>query len=561
MDKKELESLAKSLALENAVKFKGKANPGAVIGPLMKIFKGFNPKEHAKIINEVVREVNSYSPDKQKKLFEEQGSVKEKKETKKSELPSLRNAEEGKVVTRMAPEPSKYNHVGHALSFLINYLYAKMYKGKCFLRFDDTNPEREEQEFVDAIQIDVVYYLDINPDKTIFASDHMDVYYSYAEKLINDDKSYVCFCTKEQTSAKRRAMKDCEHRGFDTRKNLGLWSQMRKGDFKEGECTLRLKIDMKHKNAVMRDPSIFRINKTSHYRQKKKYLIWPLYDFESAIEDGLNKVTHVLRSNEFESRIELQHYIADLFSFRHIEFKQYGRFNITGAITQGREIREKILAKEFLGWDDPRLVTLRALRKRGVVKETLVELSKIAGLSKQQTNIDYSVIASINRRILDNSSDRFFFIEDPVEIVIEGAPNLDVELDLHPDRKGGRKMSTEDVFLVEKKDYDSIKIGVIYRLMDCLNFKKTKTGFVFVSKYYDDYKKQKGKGIIHWLPKKSDELIKAEILMDDVSVKNGFVEKNIKKAKLDSVVQFERFGFVRLDEVRSNVYKFVYAHK
>jgi glutamyl-tRNA synthetase len=317
---------------------------------------------------------------------------------------------------------------------------------------------------------------------------------------------------------------------------------------------LRLKIDMEHKNAVMRDPAIYRVVTTSHYRQKDKYKVWPLYDFESSIEDGINQVTHVLRSNEFDSRIELHNYMAGLFGFGEVEYKHYGRFNIVGAVTQGREIKKLIESGDYSGWDDPRLVTLKALKRRGIVKESFYELAKVAGLSKQATNLDFTTIAAINRSILDNTSKRFYFIEKTKEINIENAPEQEVVLDLHPDNnKGGRVFKTNTDFIIEEKDYNNIKDDEV-RLIDCLNFKNSK----FTSK---DYANFKGKNKIHWLPNDKSQLVDVEILMPDKTTKTGVAEKTLEILKVGDVIQFERFGFCRLDSKEGNKYNFWFTHK
>lgn len=548
----EIKEKARSLAIENAVKFKGRANPGAVMGPLFKLVKGFNPKDHAKIVNEVVQEVNFMTPEDQKAEFESSGSIKEEKvKQKKGELPPLKNAVEGNVITRMPPGPSKYAHLGHAMSFIINYLYAEMYKGKCILRFDDTNPEVESQEYVDAIKEDVVDYLGLNPEKIIFASDDMEKFIGYAEKLIDEGNAYTCNCKVENISKDRRAMKECKHRNQDKEITKKEWEDMKQGV--TDNTILRLKIDMEHKNAVMRDPAIYRVVTTPHYRQKDKYSVWPLYDFESSIEDGINQVTHVLRSNEFDSRIELHNHIAKLFGFNDIEYKHYGRFNIVGAVTQGREIKKLIESSDYLGWDDPRLVTLKALKRRGIVKESFYELAKVAGLSKQQTNLDFTTIAAINRSILDNTSKRFYFIEKSKEITIENAPTQEIILDLHPDNdKGGRKLKTNTNFIIEEKDYNNIKDET--RLIDCLNFKDSK----FTSKDFTDFK---GKNKIHWLPNDKEQLVDVEILMPDNTTKKGVAEKTLKLLKVGDVIQFERFGFCRLDSKEGNKYSLWFTHK
>lgn len=566
----ELDQSILKYAIENAVKFNGKANQGAVIGKILAEFPDAkdNMKEISQKISKTIKEVNSMSLEDQKKkllefnpdYFEEQKEKRKERQEQRKELPELKNAVMGKVVTRISPEPSKYNHIGHALSFLLNYMYALKYEGKCILRMEDTNPEKSSDEYVEAMKHDVLEYLDIKVEKTVIVSDHLPKYIEMAEKLIADGNAFTCTCKSENISQHRRDMVDCPCRNKSIAETKKEWEKMKKGEYEEGAITLRLKISMQHKNAVMRDPVIFRLQYGEHYKQKTKYKVWPMYDFENAIEDGMLGITHVLRSNEFESRIELQNYIRELFNLPNPEIRQYARFNITGAVTQGREIRALIETGKYIGWDDPRLVTLRALRRRGIVKESYYELAKVVGMSKTNSNIDFSVIAAINRHLLDESASRFFFIDDPVEVIIKGSPKQEIELDLHPHfRKEGRKFTTHEKFYLSKKDLSDVKDGELVRLMDCLNFVKKGKEYIFDSTDVENYRK-KGKKIIHWLP--ADQVIETEVLLPDCTTVKGFAEKNITQLEEGSVIQFERYAFCRLDSVDecNNTYKFWYGH-
>jgi len=557
------ESIRK-FALQNAIKFNGKANPGAVIGHLIAEDESIKAKlkDLNKDIIQIIKEVNSMTLENQKKELEKTApELLEKKEKEKKDMPDLPNAEQGKVITRIPPEPSKYNHLGHALSFLFNYIYAKRYKGKSILRFEDTNPTKAKQEYVDAMNEDVCTYLDIKPDQTRYVSDDMEKFYELCQELIAKEKAFVCFCDRDKMQDLRHKGKQCDCRKKAANENEAAWQDMLKGKYDDGVCTLRLKIDMEHNNHVMRDPVIMRICKDKHYRQKNKYCVWPMYDFEAAVEEELCGITHILRSNEFgQMRVELQDYIKGLFNYKKQTVVQYGRFNIVGALTQGREIREKIEKKEVTGWDDPRLVTLKALKRRGIVKEMFYELVKEVGLSAAPTNLDWTRVSSINRRILDPIAHRYFIITKPVKIKIEGAPEKSIELNLHPDKgKGGRKLKTDEKFYIEEEDFNKIKDGKLYRLMDCLNFKKDKDKFVYEGDELEKYKK-KGEAIIHWLPKHEDH-IKIEIMMNDASVIKAIAEPSMKNIKEGEVVQAERFGFLRLDKKQKDKLVFWFTHK
>jgi len=557
-----MEDKIRFFALENAIKFKGKANPGAVIGKILSL----NPeakkdmKTLSKKIQEIIKEVNSMSLDEQEKEFSKTKKIKKPKKIKQEGLPPLPNAVTGKVVTRIPPEPSKYNHLGHALSFLINYTYAEKYKGKCLLKFEDTNPEKVTKEFADAMEDDILNYLQIKA-KIIYISDDMGYMYKEAERLIKMKKAYVCFCKREDMQELRHKGKECKHRTTSLGDNLEEWKNMIKGKYKQGECVLRLKGDMNSNNHVMRDPVLFRITYAEHFRHEKKYCTWPLYDFENSVMDCKYKITHILRSSEFGSmRTELQNYIKDLLGYKKQEIVQYGRFNIKGATTKGREIRELIAKGKVTGWDDPSLVTLKALKRRGILRETLVELMNQLKISANTgKTIDWSMISSINRSILDPNVNRYFFIQNPVKIKINGAPDLKLELKLHRDypTRGKRIFKTNTEFYITKEDKKKLK--GLNRLMDCLNFEVKGNNYLYNSTKVDEYRKN-GRMIIHWLPV-SNDLVNIEIRMPDNKIIKGLAESSIGKLKEGDIVQFQRFGFCRLDKKLKGKLEFIFTNK
>jgi len=550
-------------ALNNAIMFNGKANIGAVIGKVLQENPDLKPKvkELQQQIKEIVDDVNKLSADEQRNRLEklEPELLKKKKKEKREGLPELENAVKGKFVTRIPPEPSKYIHIGHALSFLINYLYSKKYEGKCILRFEDTNPEKSSKEFYEAIKEDLKW-LKIDPNKEVIVSNDIKKMYEYADLLIKDNKAYVCTCSRDNMSKLRNQGMECECRNSPKEKNMEAWEYMKKGKYKEGNATLRIKGNIESMNYAMRDPVLFRVCLSKHFLQGKRYSAWPMYDFANTIEDELCGITHIMRSAEFgEMRIELQNYIKELLGFRIQTIIQYGRFNVIGAITKGREIRT-LIEKKVIGWDDPSLVTVRALKRRGIIVDAFYQLAKEIGLSKTQTNIDFQLIASINRKILDPECNRYFFINEPVKIKIEKAPEQKLNLKLHPDfpNKGTRKFETKDMFYITKADYKDFKNNKLYRLMDCLNFVKKTDKFVFDSTEHEKFKEQ-GDKIIHWLPVQK-ELVNVEVLMPNKKLVKGKGESSLKKLKEDDVIQFSRFGFCRLDKKEKYKLVFWYTH-
>lgn len=544
-----MQDIIKKHALMNALEYGGKANIQSVMGKVLseKPELKKNIASLGKEVSKIVKEVNSWPLEKQKKELEKFGKIEKEEKVEREGLPPLSNAEMGKVVTRLPPEPSKYNHIGHALSFLINYMYAKMYKGKCILRFEDTNPEKVKKEYVDAMKEDVLEYLDIKPDKIIFSSNDMPKMYGYAEKIIKDGKAYVCTCTRDSMQELRHKGIECECRTRSVEENLKMWKGMLAGKFKEEQAVLRLRIDMQALNQVMRDPVIFRVSYAKHFLQKDKYHVWPLYDFQNSVEDELCGITHVLRSAEFgEMRIELQDYIKDLLGFRKQTIVQYGRFEVAGAITQGREIRKLIDEGRIKGWDDPRLVTLKALRKRGIVKETYYNLAKKLGLNPTSAKIQWHMIAAENRKIIDPISQRYFFVGEPIEISLDKLITKTVKAPLLPRKRKFRKIPVTKKVFVDKIDFTNYR-GKEIRLMHFCNI------------ILKDKAKVTGKALkdipkIHWVSSKN---VKIKVIMPDANEVEGLAEPDINDVKPNQTVQFERIGFARCD--KKGLYYF--AHK
>ncbi|MBI2550106.1 hypothetical protein HYV83_02900, partial [Candidatus Woesearchaeota archaeon] len=398
---KDIETMIRKYALQNAAQFGGKAASGAVIGKIL----AENPslkseiKEVAAAVTNVLRSINKLDVENQvAELSKLAPELLEKKKAEKKDLPELKNASKGNVVTRIPPEPSKYAHIGHALSFLINYMYAKKYSGKCFVRFEDTNPELAKKEYADAM-LDDMEYLGIKPNKVVHISNDLPMLYEFAEKLIKQGGAFVCFCSQEKMRELRHEGFGCSCRQNDSKHNLDEWKSMLNKKYKAGEAVLRLKGSMESPNHVMRDPVLFRITYAEHYLQGKKYCVWPLYDFANSVEDGAMGITHIMRSNEFGTmRTELQDTLKALLKLPKQTVIQYGRFNVKGSVTQGREIRRMMDDGSIKSWDDPRLVTIKSLLRRGIQPETFWELAIEVGLSPTETNFDWQLISAVNRK-------------------------------------------------------------------------------------------------------------------------------------------------------------------
>ena len=537
-------------ALENALKFNGKANPKAIIGKVVSEFPEAKEdmKETQEKINKIVNDVNEMSLHEQElmlKEFSPDHSLKKEKKEKSLNLFGFLNIPKGaEVRTAFPPGVEKYPHIGHAKAYLINYLLAKEYEGKFSLRFEDTNPELVESEFYEIMK-DNFAWLDAPWDELYYASDFMEDYYKYGTKLIEDGNAYVCFCDGETIKLSRQNGISCDCRSNSPEENKKYWEKL--SEFDSGKAIVRLKIDLKHKNSTMRDPSIFRINKTKHARQGNKYKVWPTYDLQTSIADGITKITYRIRSKEFEMRKELQQWIQEACNLPVTNIEHLARFNMEGVLSSGRVIREKIQNKELVGWDDPTLTTIVALRRRGFQPEAIKNFLVSTGITKSESTLTWDDLIMHNKRILDKNAMRYFFVMDPVKVKIENAPNAEFELRKHPEdlEKGFRKFNTNENFYISKEDIDGLEENDIVRLMDGFNFQKKGKGFVFYSHDLDDYKKH-GKKVVHWLPA-DEENIKASIMMPDKNVVEGIAEKYISEINEGEVIQFERFGFCRLD--------------
>lgn len=563
----EIDNIIRRYALKNAIDYNGKANPKTIVGKILGEHAEWrdNRAELAKKVEIIIGEVNRMGIEEQRKeLSESAPEMLEKKEKKERDIFAFFGINEGeKVVTAFPPGPEKYPHIGHAKSLFLNRLLADQYGGKFILRFEDTNPNTVQAVFYE-IMLENFKWLGVKWDELLYASDSMEMYYSLCEKVLSAGDAYVCSCDVDRIKLSREKGEACACRDRSTGENLEMWAGMKK-DVPEGHAIVRLKIDLQHKNTTMRDPTIFRIIEKEHPRHGKKYRVWPNYDWQNAIMDGHIGITHRIRSKEFELRSELQRYVQDLLGFSRTITYEIGRFNMTGVESSGRIIREKIEQGELLGWDDPTLTTIVALRRRGFHPDAIKNFVISTGISKAESTMTWDDLIVHNKRLLDASADRYFFVADPVELWIRGAGEDSVELNLHPThRKGGRKFSVHDLFWVARKDMERMEQGNMYRLMDCLNFRKQPEGFEFDSREVERYKEH-GESILHWLPKE-EGLADVEVMMPDKEIVTGFAEKTAANIKEGELIQFERFGFCRLDKKDKQpdgTYKlqFWYAHR
>ena len=570
-----VEELILKYALINAYTHKGKANAKAVIGKVL----GENPelrpkaKEIIPLVNEVVERVNGMSIEEQeaklRELYPEFFEAKKEKREEKKGLPPLPKAEKGKVVTRFAPNPDGAFHLGNARAAILSHEYARLYGGKFILRFDDTDPKvkRPEPIFYEWI-IEDLKWLGFQIDEIHAASDRLEIYYDYAERLIKMGKAYVCTCSPEEFREFRDKGIACPHREEPVEVQLERWRKMLNGEYKEGEAVVRIKTDLKHPNPAVRDwPALRIIDNPNHPRAGNKYRVWPLYNFASAIDDHELGVTHIFRGQEHAENETRQRYIYDYFGWEYPVTVHHGRLSIEGVILSKSKTRKGIQEGKYLGWDDPRLGTIRALKRRGIRPEAIRELIIEVGLKRSDTTISWDNLAAINRRIVEPIANRYFFVADPIPMYIEGAREFVAEIPLHPDHpeRGVRKLKFEPgkPVYVSSDDMELFKPGNFVRLKDLFNVEIVEVSEEgikarFHSIEYEVAKKNHWR-MVHWVTEGKP----CEVLVphgDELLVRRGLLESDAE-LKVDDIVQFERFGFVRIDQVTAEKVVAIFAHK
>jgi len=574
MDSNNLLEIIKIETLANSIQYEGEANQKAVIGRIMAKYP--TVRAQAKEIKEslpvIAKEIELLTLDEQKnklqkldpELFEQLFSPKTTQKVRKvKEIADIPNAVQGKVILRCAPDPSKYPHIGHGLTWMINYLLKEKYDGKLVLRFDDTNPRKVKTEFYQPI-ISALDWMGIKYDEIVYASDKMPLLYDKASFLVEQGKCFMCNCPSEKSKELREKGNECECRNSPSSDNLEKWQKMLSNEFNEGEYVLRLKGDMKSKNHVMRDPVLFRVVDTPHCRQGDKYSVWPLYDFESAVLEGEIGTTHVLRSSEFGTmRIELQSHIMKILNYPIPEFIQYSRFNIIGFPVKGRLIRELIEEGQVSGWDDLRLITIIAMRKRGFHPQLVKDLVHEVGFTSSKTTIDFRLIEAINRKIIDPLTRRLFFVPEPVLVKVNNPPSKQsVDLSWHPTDEsfGTRTVTISNEFFLPSEELSKLTEGEIFRLKDLYNAEiiEINEDGTYICEY-------KGEDLIsnslklQWVP--ANDFVKVHVTIPHLLLKDkkinpnsletqeGYAEAKLKTIKQGEILQFERWAFIKVNSI------------
>ena len=569
-------------AIRNALKY-GKAKVGPVVSKV--IAERPDLRERVKQIVEevkrVVDEVNQLSRSRLEELADELGIVEEKRKEEERKWPPLPNAEAYDViVTRMAPEPNGYPTLGHVKGLLVPFIYARLYKGKFLLRFEDTNPRVEKLEYYDAIRNELGIILEaaekelgLSPgkwDEEIIESNDIPKMYVYAKKLIEDGNAYVCTCPAPVVRRNRNMGVECEHRDQPVDKNLELWEMMLDGGFKEGEAHLRLKTDMRHPNRTMRDPGIFRVIEHPHPIHGDRFRVYPTYDFSISVEDALTGVTHAHRSKEFEPHVEVQRTILRMLGLRQYEMIQFGRITVEGIPLSKRYFRPLIASGILSGWDDPRLPTIRGILRRGIDPRALVRFFYDLGPSKADVTISMSAIFAENRRILDPVSPRFMFVPNPIKMVIMEAPKkLEADIPVHPSKPemGVRRILLESKdgeveIYISSDDLKQLKEGEELRLWRLANVRVRSIMADEVTAKYVPSTRTDVK-ILHWVPASKYTPVKLfrPLSVYSYEIVGGYGEPEMAKLSVGEKVQLVRYGFARVDSIQDGTVSLIFSHE
>lgn len=554
----DLEQVIRKYALQNAIQFEGKATMGAVLGKVMAENAELRPnaKEISGLSKSIVDEVNKMSIEEQRTALEKLAPELLVKEVKHREigLPDLKGVT-GEVRMRMAPNPSGPLHVGHSRMAILNDEYVKRYGGICYNRFEDTDPARIDPTGYDTIPQDFEW-LGVTIDRTIIQSERFEIYYDIAKKLLEMGKAYVCTCKPDDWRELKNHKRPCPHREQPLSEQMARWDKMFDGSYNPEEASLMVKTDLAHPNPAIRDFVGLRIDDTPHPRTGTKYRVYPLMNLAVAVDDHLLDLTHVLRGKDHLNNTYRQEYLFDYFGWKKPVYVHYGRVSIEEAQLSTSKMAKGIKEGLYTGWDDPQLGTLRALKRRGIRPESLRRYWIETGIKEVDIEFSWKTLYSFNRELIDDGANRYFFVNDPVKIKIEGAPDLVGRAPSHPEHpeRGIReiKVGHEPSVYVSRDDMPSKDTRL--RLKDLCNVEFKEGRVHYIGNDLSILKD--GVSIIHWAPMSSHDAV---VLMTDGTVKKGKAEPLLAAAK-GKVVQLERFAFVRVEEV-APIIKCVFTHR
>lgn len=556
----DIEVLIRKYALQNAVFFKGKANPKAIVGKILGECPEYRSKaaEVTVLINSIVADVNAMGLEAQTKALEEVDPnmlVKEKKE-RKYELPDLDNVN-GPVVMRIAPGPSGPLHIGHTRVSILNDEYVKRYGGKLICRFEDTNPEKIDPDAYTMIPEDLDW-LGVKVHENVIQSDRFEIYYDYTRKLIEMGHGYVCTCDADHWRELKEKKHACPCRDLPVEEQMERFDKFLSGGYEDGEAIAVIKTAIDHPNPAVRDFVALRLVRHPHPRVGTKYIAYPMMNLSVAIDDHLMGMTHVIRGKDHLNNTYRQEYIYDYFGWKKPTFYHYGLVNIPDTVLKTSLIKKSIADGEYTGWNDVRTGTVRALERRGITPEAIRRYWVESGIKPIDIQFSWDNLFAMNRDVIDCNANRYFFVQDPVRYDIEGIDVIEGKAPLHPDHpeRGNREYKLDGAKTVFISSVDSAlfsESGKI-RLKDLCNI-----DYSMPAKYSgsDVSILKKGFKAVQWVGRESAE---AKILMPDGSVLKGLVESSIFDEKND-MVQFERLGFAKIENNDPKGFVAVFAHR
>jgi glutamyl-tRNA synthetase len=571
----ETENITRIITLKNAVEHDGKAMADAVIAKIAASRPSLrsNLKNIIPEIKNLVQKINSLPLSDQKAFLEEIAPEEPKKkkivyEAGQIHLPPLQDATMGNVVTRFPPEPNGYPHLGHAKAAIIDEEYARLYNGKLILRFDDTNPVNEKLEYYDAIK-EGLEWLGVKPDLTKNTSDDIQLLYEYGKKLIMADGAYVCTCPQKIIHDRRAGGLLCECRK-DPEVAIERFTKVFDGSFNQNDAIIRFKGDMSDQNTAMRDPTLFRILESNHPKLGNKIRVWPTYDFAAPIEDSLDGVTHAMRTKEYELRNALYFAILDRLGLRKPIMIEFSRLEFDGIPVSKRKIKPLIESGILKSWDDPRLPTLMAMRRRGFLPEAIRLFVLSLGMTRAETKPPFEALEAFNRKIIDPQCIRLYFVNDPVELHIKNITSSnEIILKNHPNRDFGfRKVKVSNSFYISSDDAVKLNVGDEIRLMELYNIKIVEIKSedhkkLLIANYIGDELKQ-AIPKIQWVAKNNivpfKVMIARELYIGEVyninslHISEGFAEAFVSTLEYGTIFQFVRFGFCRMDENNTAIF-------
>lgn len=577
----EIHRLVNAIALKNASEHSGSTNVNIVLSRILSL-KPELKNELKTLIEEirtVVDSVNKLDLEQQKKYLQNIYSIDSDFDSKSRHdqidshtLPELQMTAT-EVVTRFPPEPNGYPHIGHAKAVIIDEEYAKMYNGKLILRFDDTNPMNEKLEYYEAIKNDLEW-LGVKPDIIKNTSDDILVLHDYGKKLTRNGDAYVCTCDSNEIRRLRMQQVECACRlnidNLDS--NLERLDKIFDGTYHQNEAIIRFLGNMQDKNTVMRDPTLFRIIEVPHPILGDKVQLWPTYDFAAPVEDSLDGVSHALRTKEYELRNTLYLDILDRLELRKPIVVEFSRLEFDNMPVSKRKIKQLLDDGLITGWDDPRLLTLSAMRRRGFDPNAIRNFVLSLGLTLAETKPPFKALESMNRKIIDPIAIRLFFVKDPIMLTVDDGKNLRVTLKNHPTNDlGTREVEVSTVFYICRDDAILLTEDEEVRLMELYNIKIKEIDLenkraITASYLNNDIVRDMKK--IQWVSDKNmttyNILIPKELYLNDKFNPNslesieGYAEASVLQLKSHTPIQFIRFGFCITEEKKSSA---IFTHR